>query len=428
VFFLDCITRTEGHSYGDLHERPLVAQHVDLDFAALYEQSLENQLEAYLTVPFDDVEAYIPEWKLTTHISPVPESIETLPFIVNDLSIVRTEKSEEASATDLAASTVHEFFRGQTEPRGNVDDQQNNHSRIQLAPVESREHTWVGDAIPIGASKALPEAFHNRLTRTPTEGDISITVVCNDSQMVAERDTVDEIYGSREELPFDVIIHENVTKDEFCELLSLQTDFLHYIGHVDDHGFRCANGSVSAASLNTVGVIAFLLNACNSYDEGVNLVKAGAVGGVVTLSDVINSGAIRIGHGLAQLLNRGFPLQAALQIARDESIIGGQYIVVGDGGIEVAQAENGVPNLCLIDSNDGSYSVEVKTYQTTQLSMGSLVLPYISDNDSLFLNGSTLQQFTVSSNELGKLLNLEDTPVIIDNDLRWSSYELASEL
>ncbi len=58
--------------------------------------------------------------------------------------------------------------------------------------------------------------------------------------------------------------------------------------------------------LDTVGIEGFFLNACQSYDQGMALIDAGAVGGVVALNDVINSGAVRVGRTMIRLLNRSF--------------------------------------------------------------------------------------------------------------------------
>ena len=63
----------------------------------------------------------------------------------------------------------------------------------------------------------------------------------------------------------------------------------------------------------------------------------------MTLEDIPDSGALRIGRAMARLLNRGFPMRAALNIASGQSIIGNQYLVVGYGNIDIAQAESGTP-------------------------------------------------------------------------------------
>jgi len=427
TFFLDCLTRTEGYYQVELHERRAVESVVDLDFAALYDQPLAEQLQSYLTVPFGLLEEEIPEWKLTSHVEPVPTSIETLPFVVEDLTIVHTPEETTPTETSEEATAVGNFFRTPsteaieafTRSAGQAASTEEPY--VQPEETDSLEQTWVGDGTPIGASKATTEAFQNRLDRTPTEGDIGITVVCNDTQMTEEIDAVDAGYGSREKLPFDVTVYQDLTTSELREVLTAQTDFLHYIGHIDSEGFECPDGKLDATTLETVAVDAFLLNACQSYTQGMELLKRGSSGGVVTLSDVINSGAVRIGRTMARLLNGGFPLRAALNIARGESIIGGQYIVVGDGGLSIAQPESGTPNLCEIERDGDEFVFRMKTYPTTQYAMGTLVMPYIEQNDTHFLSSGRGKEFSMTEDELARFLRLEEVPVRVDGKLRWST-------
>ncbi|HET7323505.1 MAG TPA: hypothetical protein VFJ06_04165, partial [Halococcus sp.] len=104
VFFLDCLVRTEGFYPVDLHERRALESELDLDFAALYEYSLAERLEVYLSVPFETISAHLPEWKLTTHVEPTPQNAEMLPFVVSDLAIVRCSTPEAATNPALAVS------------------------------------------------------------------------------------------------------------------------------------------------------------------------------------------------------------------------------------------------------------------------------------------------------------------------------------
>jgi hypothetical protein len=422
VFFLDCVTRTEGYYQIDLHERRAIESSVDLDFAALYDRPLADRLEAYLSVPFDALAEQIPGWKLTTHVSPTPESIELLPFMIDNLAIVRTPESTPVAESNVQSVTVDEFFRDTADAftRSAGAAERPMSSYVRPESTESIEQSWIGDGLPIGASKATSEAFQHRLNRTPTEGDITITVVCNDPEMGAERDAIDRVYGSRETLPFDVTLRHNVTIEELRRELASSAEFLHYIGHIDARGFECADGMLDAATLDTVNVDAFLLNACQSYQQGMHLIEAGSIGGVVTLNEVINSGAVRIGRAMARLLNRGFPLQPALEIARDESIVGGQYTVVGDGSLAITQAESGIPNLCTIESKGDSFNVTSRTYPTPKRGMGTTVIPYLKENDRYFLGFGEMRKFDLSSDELYEFLELEDIPVKIDGELRWS--------
>ncbi len=420
TFFLDCLTRTEGYYNVDLHERQTLESTIDLDFAALYEQPLADQLESYLSVPFSAIEEQLPEWKLTTHVEPTPTSVETLPFVVNDLAVVQTPAATSVAETEVQSTAAADFLRDDAFTRSAGASSTASQSYVQPEASESLEQTWVGEGTPIGASKATAEAFQHRLNRSPTTGDIDITVVCNDGAMNEEQDIVNEVYGSRDELPFTVSVKHDLTKSELRDVLTTPADFFHYIGHIDDNGFDCVDGAFDATSLESVSVDAFLLNACQSYTQGMGLLAAGSIGGVVTLSDVINSGAVRIGRTMARLLNTGFPLRAALNIARQESIVGGKYIVIGDGGVSITQPENGTPNLCEITSNEGEYQVEYKTYPTTNRGMGSLVIPIIDGNKDYYLSSGSLDTFEMSKQELAQFLGLENIPVRIDGQLRWS--------
>jgi hypothetical protein len=439
VFFLDCVTRTEGIYPVELHERQAVESQFDLDFATLYELPIAERIEAYLSIPFTTIEEHLPEWKLTTHIEPIPSSVEMLPFVTKDLAVIRTPGSQEASTEQAAVvdeqmETVDEFLRNDNSDfvRGTAAGDSPDATYVQPETADSLEQVWVGNGTPQGANKAITEAYRNRLNRVPTDGDIEITVVYNEftfsgdgepsgsPQMDEERAVIDDVYGSREQLPFDMTLHENLTTNELRAVLSSPTDFLHYIGHVDEQGFECVDGKLDAGTLETAGSDVFLLNACQSYQQGMNLIKAGSVGGIVTISDVVNSGAVKIGRALARLLNGGFPLRAALEIARDESLSSVKYTVVGDGGVAIAQAESGMPNLCEITPNDESYKLKFKTYPTDQLGMGSMTMPYIEQNEEYFLNSGSLDTFEMSKRDLHRFLELEDIPVRVNGELHWS--------
>jgi hypothetical protein len=428
VFFLDCVTRTEGFYKVDLHEREAIEDEVDLDFEALYETSLSTQLEAYLSVPFSVLEPFLPEWKLTTHVEPRADSVETLPFVVDDLAVIRVPEVEAIQSSEVEQAAVGEFLRDGELTRSASNDALSQSSYIQPESAPSLEQTWIGNGTPVGANKATTEAFEHHLSRAPTDGAIDITVVCNDDEMQAEWDAIEEGYGSRADLPFEVTFHRNLTTEELRNVLASSSDFLHYVGHIDEAGFQCADGKLDATTLESVGVDAFFLNACQSYHQGMQLIEAGSIGGVVTLSDIINSGAIRIGSAMARLLNSGFPLQAALDIAQDESIIGNQYIVVGDSGLAIAQAEGGTPFVYEVTPVGDEFEVGIRTYPTAERGMGSLVMPHIEDIDCHFLSAGSISEIRLSGPELQQVLSLEDLPVKVDGQLYWSTQVTVGQL
>ncbi|WP_336359326.1 hypothetical protein [Haladaptatus sp. ZSTT2] len=420
TFFLDCLTRTEGYYQVSLHERSAVEEHIPFSLKERYSQSVGEQLEADLEVPYDRIKPHLPEWKLTTHIPPAPENVEILPFLVNDLAIVRTPTASTVTQPEAQTAAVDEFMRD-TFTRATTDGEQSSISVVQPESMNSLEQAWVGENAPLGATKATVSAFRNRLHRTVTNQDIDITVVCNDEAMLDEQHAAADVYGSREELPFNVTLTSNLTVSELGQVLESDVDFLHYIGHIDDDGFQCTDGKLNVRTLESVGVDAFMLNACRSYTQGMRLIEGGSVGGVVTLDEVIDSGAFRIGSTMARLLNLGFPLRAALTIAADQSIIGSQYLVVGDGNVDIAHAESLTPHICDVRTRDDGFDVSIRTYPTRNMGIGTLFCPHIGDNQDQFLSSGHIKTFTVGREELYEFLSLEETPVIFDGEFTWST-------
>lgn len=429
VLFLDCLTRRDGENGIRLHERRALDSTLDIALDDLYGRSLPEQLEAYLSVPFSDIEPHLPEWKMTTHVSPSPTSIETIPFLVNDLAIIRTPRCERVQPQEVQADAISEFVRDGALTRSTTAPTSLDRDYIQPEASDSLEQVWVGDETPLGASKATTTAFQNRLHRSPTDGDITITVVCNDPEMADERDAINSVYGSREKLPFDVRLHQELTTDELERALTTPADFLHYVGHIDPNGFRCSDGLLDMQTLDTVGVDAFFLNACQSYDQGMALIDAGAIGGVGTLGNVINTGAVSIGRTMAGLLNRGFPLRAAMNIARDESLVGNQYLVIGDGGLAITQAESGIPMLGEIERiGTDRFELDLTIYPTSQIGMGSVIHPIIENETEYRLSPGTLDTYELSTGELERFLNLEQIPVEVNGNLQWSDEITLTEL
>ncbi|KAA9409637.1 hypothetical protein EGO51_07425 [Haloarcula hispanica] len=424
LFFLDCVTRTEGFHQIDLHERAAIEPYVDLNFQSLYQQPLAEQVATYLQVPYDVIEDHIPKWRLTTHIDPVPANAEQLPYVVDDLAIVRTHQQQRLNQASVPAEVEAEFTRDDVITRAASSDAATAPSEadyVEPQAEDSLEQAWIGDSIPIGASKLTKAAFEHRLDRDTNAEDITIRVVQNDARMDEERQVVDDVYGTRDDLPFDVTVHDDLTTAELRTVLTTDAEFFHYIGHTEHDGFVCRDGKLDVTTVDSVGIDTFLLNACNSYNQGLALVEKGAIAGIVTLNEVLNDGAVRIGETVARLLNCGFPLRAALTIARGESILGGQYIVVGDGGITVAQADGGIPNLLEIELTETGYSVGMNTYSTDNKGLGAIMFPHFNDCEEYYLVPGSVDRFTISREELVEFLHMQQVPIKANGGLYWSA-------
>ena len=290
---------------------------------------------------------------------------------------------------------------------------------FQLEPAETVEHAWVGDGYPIGANKVTIDSLHREAERTPPdEATIEVHVVCNDSRM-AEENVVREFYGTRDFVNYDVSVHEETTTAELATLLESSADFLHYIGHVDEEGFRCSDGFFDADSLDSVGIEAFVLNACRSYEQGAKLVEKGSRGGVVTLAEVVNSAATKVGRALARLLNSGFRLRSALSIAKKEIEVSMEYMTVGHGGLTLCESDSGGPMEFSIRRDADKYSFTQYSYLSSSYRLGSLLQPIVENTNRRLASGWA-GPFSVDEQELESILKAELIPVEFVGRLLWS--------
>jgi hypothetical protein len=429
AFFLDCLTRTEGCYDVDLYEREQVEPLVDLSFPDLYGRPLAAQLDAYFSVPFETLEPYVPDWHLTTDVVPTAENLLPLPYVVDELSLLRTPRTTDAASVEptpesfdaftrtpgTAVVVDGDFTRSASDEWDWADDEM-----FQVDAADTVEHAWVGSGYPVGANKVTLESLRRRVDHAPPDDSaLTVHVVCNDSAM-ADENVVGELYGLRDLVTFDVSIHERTTADELATLFETSADFLHYIGHVDDEGFLCADGYLDARSLDDVNVDAFLLNACRSYQQGEMLVEKGSRGGVVTLAEVVNSSATKIGRALARLLSCGFSLRTALGLAKEGVLVSVEYVTVGDGRLTLCQSESGVPTMFEIRREEDRYLLEHHTFTTANYGMGSMMSSILEDSSTRYLVSSSRPTFEMSAEEIDDALDLELHPVKMDGRLRWS--------
>jgi len=429
VFLLDCVTRTEGYYQIDLHERRAVETAVDLDFAALYDRSLASQTEAYLEVPYDALTDAMPAWKLTADVRPTAEHVSALPFLANELAVVRCPTTAPGTGEDEVADLAASIFQSEpAEPvRGGATRSTRTHSTaageeplVHPDEADSIEHAYVGEGIPVNASKMTTDAYFRRLAYEPSsDPQISVIVVCNDDEMGAEN-VVSDIYGTREWVEFDIEFRENLTTTEMRDTLRTDADFLHYIGHVDTKGIKCADGHLDARDLSDVNVSAFILNACDSYDQGRALVDHGAMAGIVTLREVNIDLATSVGKTIAHLLNQGFSLAATATLVEEYEEVGHHYLVVGDASTAVANTNSGTPHCVEIEQSDGSYLMSMFGYPRLDSPLGSVYTPFVPGESSLYLNSGRMGSYELSAEDLFAFLDQEDPPIIKNSKLRWS--------
>lgn len=288
---------------------------------------------------------------------------------------------------------------------------------------------WVGDGFAVGAAKASTGSYLQRLEKY-AEGSsrITIDVIVNDDQMLEEAD-VSEIYGSRDQLNFDINVQKDLSSAELAEAFEQETDFIHYIGHVDPEGFDCRDGYLEASQLGTVGADMFVLNACSSYEQGQTLVDKGAIAGVVTLEDVINSMATKIGRSIARLLNYGYPIGSATNVIQETMFSGSHYIVVGDSNAAMTQPSEGLPNLTRVSlAEDDRFNMTIEAFASWYYDIGSMYRPYIDACDRNYLVPGELDTWTLTDADLDQYLQETTFPLVGENNLYWSDEVSAEEL
>lgn len=416
VFFLDCIVRTEGYYPTQLHERTELEKRHSFDIEALYDMSISDRIGRYLEIPFEDLVDLLPEWRLTADIQPDREYIKALPYLAGDLAAIRCPELEVASNTKSAPDSVNDFLRDAS-TAGTTE-----RTFVDMPDAASVEHTWIGDADPIKIGKTTVQSFETRLSRElEREGDLEITIVVNDDAMTTERELIEDIFAALGERNVSVNIRRNLTTDAFRELLYSGVDFVHYVGHVTPDGIQCADGFFDARGFDGFSVDGFILNGCASYTQGHALVDAGCVGGVVTTSEVLNTPAVDIGAKFIRLLLDGFSLRSAIDIAREQRLVGNQYMVIGEGNLQIAEETNVTPFLCRIrDNSTDSFEVTIETYPTRNRDMGSVFIPHIPGIKKKYLSSGTVDTVKISRSKLERFLRPPSFPVIYQNSLMWS--------
>jgi hypothetical protein len=442
LFVLDCVTRTYGYYPLVTRERAEIESRSSVDFAALYDAPLAARVAASLSVPFEAVTPSQPVWRMTADLAPRPKHAELLPFTARNLATVRCPSPEPVADDPKESAAVSSFFRArkpsdrerreqQTTNRidgpGPAGSESAGDDDVRLPDTSAREHVWAGEGVPQNASLLTRASFRRALAHEPkSEERVVVTVVCNDDRMASEGDIwADSDAESDDRL--DVRTHHDLSVAELRELFLAESDFLHYVGHVDADGFRCTDGHFDARTLDRTGVESFLLNACRSYTQGRALIERGSVGGLVTLSRVGNESASRIGRLFARLLGAGYTLSATTSIARVAESSGRRYVGLGVQDFELVTNVGGHQLFNVVESvggpaggTEGEYDLTVHSYPVSRNGLGTVGRTHVVEPSERFLVPPGGEEFRLSRAELVEYLDLETSPVLIDGRLCWS--------
>ena len=449
TFHFDCAVREFYDVELDI-ERRIESAGLPLDLDRLAEASLADRTRTYLELDesFESLEEKIgrPDWRLTADVEAEPRRATTTPFLARDLAVVRCPSESVIANATREATKRNVFTRSGatggpgTEAAGSAltrsssssspDSETTDRERVlDLPKAESMSQAWVGEGFAVGAAKATTKSYLRRLEkRAEGSSRIGVDVVVNDAEMAEEAD-VSDIYGTREHLDFDIDLHRGLTTSELAEVFQRDTDFVHYIGHVDPEGFDCTDGHLDAERVGEVGADTFVLNACSSYEQGQRLVDNGAIAGVVTLNDVISSIATKIGRTIARLLNYGFPVGAATNLVQDTMFSGEHYAVVGDSSASLAQTTGGAPSVRRIELDDSEdFEVKIEKFANCTHDIGSMFTSHLNESESRCIIPGEFGTWSVDSGVLDEELDSRLTPIIAGGEFYWSNNISVQEL
>ncbi|WP_313695786.1 hypothetical protein [Halorarum halobium] len=412
VFFCDCLVRSAGPHGRELDEET----HLDalgIDAEATYELPLPARVDRFLSAPFEEVSGRLPEWHLSMYVEPRFEHVPTLSHLLRDLPFVFLPDAEELAENEWLDRSLSSFYRGAAGDVAAVDLVGPN-----LGP--GRTHGWLADGVPIDVFKTLPEAYGNRAAFLDAAGEpISIVAVLNDSAMREEYDDAADHYEERAtELNIDIEVREHLTVAELARTFEERHDLVHYIGHCETDGLRCADGHFSAESLAESNAQTFFLNACGSYEEGEQLVRKGSVAGGVTFDEVLDGQAATVGTTFARLMTLGYSIERALDAARRRIMTGKDYAVVGDGTHVLTQTDTLVPPDTEIAGEPGDEEFTVTYCVDGPRLPGATHHCHLRDDEGCSLLRTT-EEYEVTAAELREFLSYSENPIVHDGDLRW---------
>jgi len=287
-----------------------------------------------------------------------------------------------------------------------------------VAPDQrARTVGWYGPRRALGGFNVVGDGTPR--PRPLAEGNLSVTVVQAAEEFVDDEAVAD--YYREPDLPMDVSVLDSPTADELQAAFERPTDLLHFVGHCENSGLRCADGTMAAGVIDECQVEAFFLNACGSLGFAEKLVERGAAAGAATTRAVFGETAGRVGCNWARLLAHGWSIERALDVARSVDDPAG-YVAVGDGTHFLTEPEETVPP----EYNLRGSGLENKVLELSGNSprcAGALMSVHMTGEECL---SSSTYQMDVNDDRVKAWLQKKDHPVV-DSQIRWDSAKLLKD-
>lgn len=418
VFFLDTIARNAG-PYGIDIDEMAVLEDLSLDIDKMYNASIATRLKEYLNQPEKPIDKYRPQWPASMHLATTEQYIPVIPYGLDLLATFHMPDKTDKEPTAVTNPAVDQFVRG----KSSTADSKLTTGKDTGANFQG----WAADGVPADKCKINgPLPFENWFENVSTDWDSRLTVVINENDMGLEKENLEEIYSTiPEQYCLSFTIEENLTRAELKEIIEGNHSFFHFIGHGIGDGLQCEDGVLTPEQIDTSNVHMFFLNACGSWQFGQKLLEKGSTSGAVTVTEVPNKEAVKIGTDTLKLLLHGFDLHSSVQIIEELHQSGKNYTTLGAasrGLINVPSPTSLLKRIVDIENDQFTFELEyVSTKSAGSVFYQTMVEEYQTEGPKLA--GNTIE-FTIPRDPLADAIGgWDDFNTIYDGRI-YSSREL----
>ncbi|HEY3274880.1 MAG TPA: hypothetical protein VGJ92_14000 [Methanocella sp.] len=294
------------------------------------------------------------QWHMASYVDPVPSSIEILPFLMRSLSAIYAPKSTRVSERDVVSLSVRDFKTRQTgHSRGETAD---NDEVILPSLHNAQTQHWFSDGCPVDATLSTLGALKNGRHYARDRLMPAVCVICNEPSMAKEAYLLEDLLGGIA----NVEIRQDLGRADLLHTFSEGFDIVHYAGHCDRSGVKCRDGYADLSSVDTCDVPVFFLNSCSSYLQGFRLIEKGSVCGIATMFRLLDEAAVDVCASFYRMLSRGYPIMTSYLGARECSVTGKEYLLIGDGFYKVFNGRDSFLPFYKLSRNGLGFSLQCK--------------------------------------------------------------------
>jgi hypothetical protein len=123
---------------------------------------------------------------------------------------------------------------------------------------------------------------------------------------------------------------------------------------------KCRDGFADLSSVGDCDVPVFFLNSCFSYLQGTRLIEKGSVCGIATMFRLLDEAAVDVCASFYRILSRGYPIITSYLGARECSVTGKEYLLIGDGFYKVFNGRDPLLPFYKLSRNSLGFSLQCK--------------------------------------------------------------------